>query len=35
MDLGVLERTVEPQWLENLWNHENMFEIRVVRGNEC
>ena len=27
--------TVELQWLEHLWNHENMFETRVVRANEC
>ena len=26
--------TVEPQWLEKLWNHENMFETGVVRANE-
>ena len=27
--------TVELQWLEHLWNHENMFETGIVRGNEC
>ena len=27
--------TVEFQWLEHLWNHENMFEAGVVRANEC
>ena len=27
--------TVELQWLEHLWDHENMFETRVVRANEC
>ena len=27
--------TVELQWLEHLWNHENMFEKGVVRANEC
>ena len=27
--------TVELQWLKHLWNHENMFETRVVRANEC
>ena len=27
--------TIELQWLERLWNHENMFETGVVRGNEC
>ena len=26
---------VELQWLDNLWNHENMFETGVVRANEC
>ena len=24
--------TVELQWLEHLWDHENMFEARVVRA---
>ena len=27
--------TVELQWLEHLWNHENMFETEVDRANEC
>ena len=27
--------TVELQWPEHLWNHENMFETKVVRANEC
>ena len=27
--------TVEFQWLEHLWNHENMFGTGVVRANEC
>ena len=27
--------TVELQWLEHLWDHENMFETGVVRINEC
>ena len=27
--------TVELQWLEHLWNLENMFETGVVRANEC
>ena len=27
--------TVELQWLEHLWDHENMFEKGVVRANEC
>ena len=26
--------TVELQWLEHLWNHENMFATRIVRANE-
>ncbi|MEW8487794.1 MAG: hypothetical protein AB2705_21650, partial [Candidatus Thiodiazotropha sp.] len=30
-----LQYTVELQWLEHLWNHEIMFETRVVRANEC
>ena len=27
--------TVEIQWLEQLWNHENMFETGEVRAYEC
>ena len=27
--------TVELQWLDHLWDNENMFEIGVVRANEC
>ena len=27
--------TVALQWIEHLWNHENMFETEVVRVNEC
>ena len=27
--------TVELQWLENIWNHENIFETGVVQANEC
>ena len=27
--------TVELHWLENLRDHGNMFEIRVVRASEC
>ena len=27
--------TVELQYLEHLWDHENMFDIGVVRANEC
>ena len=30
-----LPYTVELQWLEHLWNHENMFETGVVRANVC
>ena len=30
-----LPYTVELQWLEHLWNHENMFKKGVVRANEC
>ena len=26
--------TVEFQWLEHLWDHENWFETGVVRANE-
>ena len=26
--------TVEHQWLEHLWDHENKFETGVVRANE-
>ena len=26
---------VELQWLEHLWDHENMFETGVVQANEC
>ena len=26
--------TIELKWLENLWNHENMFETGIVRANE-
>ena len=27
--------TVELQWLEHLWNHENILETGVARANEC
>ena len=27
--------TAELQWLEHLWNHENMVESKVVRAIEC
>ena len=34
-DAGVFKgNTVELQWFEHLWNHENMFETGVVRANE-
>ena len=26
--------TVEPQWLEHLWDHGNLFETWVVRATE-
>ena len=29
----ILSNTVELQWLEHLWNNENMFEAGVVRAN--
>ena len=29
------DNTVELQWLEHLWDHENMFETRVDRASEC
>ena len=32
-DLRII--TVELQWLEHLWDHENVFQTEVVRGNEC
>ena len=31
----LLLNIVEVQWLEHLWNHENMFETGVVRASEC
>ena len=27
--------TVELQWLEHLWNQENIFKTGVVRAYEC
>ena len=27
--------TAELQWLEHIWDHENLFETGVVRANEC
>ena len=29
------EVTVELQWLEHLWNHDNMLETALVGANEC
>ena len=34
-DADDIANTVELQWQEHLWNHENMFETGVVRANEC
>ena len=31
---NVLQCTVEPQWLEHLWDHGNSFETWVVRATE-
>ena len=31
---NVLLCTVEPQWLEHLWDHGNVFETWVVRATE-
>ena len=28
----IMASTVEIQWLEHLWNHENMFDTGVVRA---
>ena len=28
------EYTVEPQWLEHLWDHGNSFETWVVRATD-
>ena len=27
--------TVEFQWLEHIWNNENIFQSGAVRANEC
>ena len=35
--VGILMRfvyTVEPQWLEHLWDHGKLFETWVVRATE-
>ena len=34
IDRDAIGHTVELQWLEHLWDHENKFEIGVVRVNE-
>ena len=34
VSLSLLTCTVELQWLEHLWDHENMFETGVIRANE-
>ena len=33
-DKNACRSTVELQWLEHLWDHDNMLETRVVRANE-
>ena len=33
-DEGNKLSTVELQWLEHLWDHENLFGTGVVRANE-
>ena len=32
---NVTVNTVELQWLEHIWDHENMFKTGVVRASEC
>ena len=32
--MGRKLHTVEPQWLEHLWDHGNLFETWVVRAND-
>ena len=32
---GKFTITVELQWLEQIWNYENMFATREGRANEC
>ena len=34
-NFSYLQCTVENQWLQHLWNHENMFKTGVVQANEC
>ena len=31
---GTKDQELELQWLEHLWNYENLFETGVVRANE-
>ena len=31
---SLIQYTVELQWLQHLWNHENIFEAVVVRADE-
>ena len=31
---SIIRDTAELQWLEHLWDHENMFKTGVVRANE-
>ena len=33
--LEVYPFTVDLEWLEHIWNHENMFKTEVVRASEC
>ena len=33
--LKPLTCTTDLQWLEHLWNHENMFQTGEVQANEC
>ena len=35
LEVSLQQYTVGLQWLEHLWNHENMFETKVVQANEC
>ena len=32
LELIYMTNTVERQWLEHLWEHENLFETGVVRA---
>ena len=34
-DANIHIYTVKLQWLEHLWDHENMFVTGVVRANVC